>query len=436
MAMETIKRMAAVAALMGGLVLSAMAADPEFVDGIAAVVNSEVITRKELHDRVEMAVRQLSRQGTQLPSQDIIERQVMERLILEKAQLQMARESGLNVDDESLGRAIERIASSNQLSMQAFRDVLMRDGIDWNEFRENIRNEILLARLREREVDSRVVVTDAEVDNFIEASRENPTSQEFNAAHILFRAPEGASPQQLAELRERAESVLARLQQGEDFAKLAASFSDAQDALSGGELGWRTGERLPTLFADALAGMQPGQVSPVLRSPGGFHIVKLLERRGGEIAGPDKVTQTHARHILIKTSELIDDDDAQRRLLALRERVVRGGTPFDELARVHSADLSAAKGGDLGWLYPGDTVPPFERAMDELTPGEVSEPGRTPFGWHLIQVIERRVEDVSDERKRNAARNALKARKADEAFEDWLRQLRDRSFVDLRNDRS
>ncbi|MCB1905774.1 MAG: peptidylprolyl isomerase [Rhodocyclaceae bacterium] len=434
--METIKRIAAAAALVGGLVLPATAAEPEFVDGIAAVVNSEVITRKELRDRVEMAVRQLSRQGTQLPPPDIIERQVMERLILEKAQLQMARESGMSVDDETLARALERIASTNRLSMTEFRGVLERDAIDWDEFRDNIRNEILIARLREREVDSRVVVTDAEVDNFIAASRDNPASQEFSAAHILFRAPEGASPQQLGELRERAEAVLARLQQGEDFAKLAASFSDAQDALSGGELGWRTGERLPTLFADALAGMQPGQVSPVLRSPGGFHIVKLLARRGGEIAGPDKVTQTHARHILIKTSELIDDADAQRRLLALRERVVRGGAGFDELARVHSSDLSAAKGGDLGWLYPGDTVPPFERAMDELEPGEVSEPVRTPFGWHLIQVLDRRVEDVSEERKRNAARNALKARKADEAFEDWLRQLRDRSFVDLRSERS
>ncbi|MCB1914704.1 MAG: peptidylprolyl isomerase [Rhodocyclaceae bacterium] len=434
--METIKRIAAIAALWGSLVLPATAVEPEFVDGIAAVVNSEIITHKELRERVAMAVRQLSRQGTQLPPQDIIERQVMERLILEKAQLQMARESGLNVDDETVARAIERIAASNRLDMQAFRDVLVRDGIDWSEFRENIRNEILMARLREREVDSKVVVTDAEVDNFIEASRENPASQEYSAAHILFRAPEAASPQQLAELRERAESVLARLHQGEDFAKLAASFSDAQDALSGGELGWRTAERLPTLFADALAGMQPGQVSSVLRSPGGFHIVKLLARRGGEIAGPDKVTQTHARHILIKTSELIDDAEARRRLRALRERVVRGGAGFDELARVHSSDLSAAKGGDLGWLYPGDTVPPFERAMDELQPGEVSEPVQSPFGWHLIQVLERRVEDVSEERRRNAARNALKSRKADEAFEDWLRQLRDRSFVDLRNDRS
>ncbi len=433
--MEMIKRLAACAALACTLA-SATAAEPEFVDGIAAVVNSDVITRKELRDRVELATRQLAKQGTQLPPADIIERQVMERLILEKAQLQMARERGLSVDDATVERAIGRIASTNRMSMADFRAALEHDAIDWNEFRENIRNDILMARLREREVDSRVVVTDAEVDNFIEANRDRLDNQEFLASHILFRAPEGASPEQLGALRQRAEQVLSRLQAGEDFAKLAASFSDAQDALSGGELGWRRADRLPTLFADVLAGLQPGQVSQVLRSPGGFHIVKLLERRGGELAGPEKVNQTHARHILIKTSEVIGDEDAKRRLEGLRERIVNGGTSFEELAKVHSADLSAAKGGDLGWLYPGDTVPQFERAMNALQPGEVSQPVQTPFGWHLIQVLERRVQDVSEERKRNVARNALKARKADEAFEDWLRQLRDRSFVELRNDRS
>lgn len=434
--MKRMLRIAAAAALWIGLVPAATAAEPLFVDGIAAVVNSEVITRKEFAERIDMAVRQLGRQGTQLPPREAIERQVMERLILERAQLQMARDSGLRVDDATLERAIERIATTNKLSVEQFRTALERDGLPWNEFRDNIRNEILIARLREREVDSQVVVTDAEVDNFIEANRDSLANQEFFAAHILFRAPEGASPEQLTELRAKAEQVLARVQAGEEFAKLAAAYSDAQDALSGGELGWRSAERLPTLFSDALRGLQPGQTSAVLRSPGGFHIVKLLDRRGGEMAGSDKVTQIHARHILIKTSEVMSDEDARQRLEGLRERIVNGGASFDELAKVHSADLSAAKGGDLGWLYPGDTVPPFERAMDGLKPGEVSQPIQTPFGWHLIQVLERRVEDVSDERKRTAARNALRARKADEAFEDWLRQLRDRSFVDLRTDRS
>ena len=412
------------------------AADPVVVDDIVAIVNSEVITQKELTERVDMASRQLEHQGTKLPARDVIERQVLERLILERAQLQMAREGGLQVDDATLQRALERIAANNRLDMDQFRAALAQDKIDWNEFRENIRNEILIARLREREVDSQVVVTDAEVDNFIEANRETLANQEFLAAHILFRAPEGASPEQLATLKARAEEALARLDAGENFATLAASYSDAQDALKGGELGWRDGERLPSLFADALRGLEPGQHSGVLRSPGGFHIVRLIDRRGGELAGPEKVSQTHARHILIKTSEVLDDAEAQRRLEGLRERIVNGAATFEELAKVHSADLSAAKGGDLGWVYPGDTVPPFERAMNALQPGEVSEPIQSPFGWHLIQVVERRVEDVSDERKRTAARNALKARKADEAFEDWLRQLRDRSFVDLRTERS
>lgn len=412
------------------------AADPVPVDTIAAVVNSEVITVKELHDRTELAIRQLRRQGTQLPARDVIERQMLERLILERAQIQMANETGIRADDATLERAMERIASSNGMTIQAFREALTRDGIDWDEFRGNIRNEILMTRLREREVDSRVVVTDAEVDNYIEANRGAQANQAFHAAHILFRAPENASPEQLATLRARAEEVAGRLAAGEDFAKLAASYSDAQDALSGGDLGWRPADRLPALFAEALGAMGTGEVSPVLRSPGGFHLVKLLERRGGEAAAPAQVAQTHARHILIKTSEVLGDSDARRRLEGLRERVVNGAADFGELAKVHSMDLSAAKGGDLGWLYPGDTVPQFERAMDALKPGETSAPVQSPFGWHLIQVLDRRTQDVSDERKRNAARNALRERKIEDAFEDWLRQLRDSTFVELRLDRS
>lgn len=412
---------------------AAVADGPVEVDRIVAVVNSEVITRAELRQRIEQVTRQLTRQGTPLPPADVLERQVLERQIMERLQIQLANETSLRVDDITLDRAIGRIADNNRLSMTEFRKALERDGIAWERFREDIRNEILLTRVREREVEGRIVISDAEVNNFL-AHPENVAGQEeYNLSHILFRAPEGASPEQLARLRAKAEDVAARVARGEAFDKLAASYSDAPDALSGGNLGWRSAERLPGLFSEAVAELKPGQVSPILRSAAGFHLVKLLDRKGGgHGAAAAQVQQTHARHILIKTSEVVSDADARRRLTDLRERIVQGGASFAELAKVHSADISAAKGGDLGWIYPGDTVPEFEQAMDALKPGEVSQPVQSPFGWHLIVVEERRVQDVSDDRKRAAARNALRERKSDEAYQDWLRQLRDRAYVEYR----
>lgn len=414
---------------------AALAAAPVEVDRIVAVVNSDAITQSDLRQRLEQVTRQLNRQGTPLPPADVLEKQVLERLIIERLQIQLANETSLRVDDVTLERAIARIADNNKLSMTEFRKALERDGLTWEGFRNEIRNEILLSRLRDREVDSRIVVSDAEVNNFL-SHPENAVGQaEYNLAHILFRAPEGASPEQLARLRAKAEDVAARIARGEPFDKLAASYSDAPDALSGGNLGWRNSERLPSLFSEAVGNLRPGEVTPILRSAAGFHIVKLLDRRGGSQSSmPAQVQQTRARHILIKTSEVVSDADAQRRLADLRERIVQGGANFADLARQYSADISASKGGDLGWIYPGDTVPDFEQAMDALKPGEISQPIKSPFGWHLIQVEDRRVQDVSDERKRAAARNALRERKSDEAFQDWLRQLRDRAYVEYRLD--
>lgn len=407
---------------------------PVEVDRIVAVVNNEVVTALQLRARVDQAVRQLQRQGVQLPPADVLERQLLERLIVERAQLQLARETSLRVDDATLERAIDRIAANNRLSAEQLREALAKDGVTWSRFRDEIRTEILLTRLREREVDSKVVVTDAEIDNFLASNPDAFSGQEFEVAHILLRAPEQASPQQIEALRARAEGVMARLRSGEDFARVAAEVSDAPDGLSGGSLGWRPLDRLPALFAEAARNMRPGETSQVLRSASGLHIVRLVDRRGGGDAAVAKLEQTRARHILIKTSEVLSDTDAEARLLGIRERVVNGAD-FGELAKASSADLSAAKGGDLGWLNPGDTVPEFERAMNALQPGEVSAPVKSPFGWHLIQVVERRVQDVTDERKRNAARAALRDRKAEEAYEDWLRQLRDSTYVDLRLER-
>lgn len=414
---------------------AALAAGPVEVDRIVAVVNSEVITLSDLRQRVAQVTRQLTRQGTTLPPTDVLEKQVLERQIMERLQLQLANETSLRVDDLTVDRAVGRIADNNKMSMTQFRQALEQDGLSWERFREEVRNEMLLTRVREREVESRIVVSDAEVSNFL-AHPENAAGQEeYNLSHILFRAPDGATPEQLARLRSKAEDVAARVARGEPFDKLAASYSDAPDALTGGNLGWRGADRLPSLFAEAVTSLKPGETTPILRSAAGFHIVRVVDRKGGGQSGvPAQVQQTRARHILIKTSEVVTDADARRRLTDLRERVVQGGANFGELARMHSADLSASKGGDLGWIYPGDTVPEFEQAMDALKPGEISQPIQSPFGWHLILVEDRRVQDVSDERKRAAARNALRERKSDEAYQDWLRQLRDRAYVEYRQE--
>jgi peptidyl-prolyl cis-trans isomerase SurA len=410
--------------------LAATAQSASLVDRIVAVVNKEVITLSELNEAVAAAERQLQRQGTSAPERPVLERQLLERLILEKAQLQMARDSGIRVDELQLDRAVQRIAQNNNMTLTDFRRVLERDGVAFDAWREDLREQILLSRLREREVDDKVQVSDSEIDLFIEDMKSQPERAEYNVSHILVRIPEQASPERLEAARARADKALAEARSGLDFASVAASYSDAPDAISGGALGWRSHERLPELFAGALAKMKAGEVSEVLRSPAGFHLLKLVERRGLDSGAP--VTQTRARHILVRTSEVVSESEARRRLLDLRERILTGGADFAALARVHSDDNSAARGGELDWIYPGDTVPDFERAMQELKPGEISQPVRTPFGYHLIQVLERRSADMSPERRRLQARQALRERKSEEAYQEWLRQLRDQAYVELR----
>ncbi len=406
--------------------------EPEPLDRIVAVVNSAVITEHELQARVTQTLRQLSRQNTPLPPRRVLERQMLERMITEKALLQLAEETNIRVDGAQLDRAITRIAQQNNLDLPAFRAALEREGVDYAAFREQIRAEIMVTRLREREVDNKISVTDAEIDNYLASPALAAAQQdEYRLAHILVTTPEGASPDRLQALKAKAEKALAELKAGADFAQVSAGYSDAQNALEGGELGWRNAAQLPDLFAGALKGLRPGQVSEVLRSPNGFHILKLLDQRG---TGKTLIIkQTRARHILIKTSEIVSDQDARNRLLQLKERI-DNGQDFAELARLHSDDLSASKGGDLGWLNPGDTVPDFERAMDALQPGQVSEPVRSPFGWHLIQALERRDQDVTQERRRLEARRAIRERKGDEAFESWVRQVRDGAYVEYRTE--
>ena len=402
------------------------------VDRIVAVVNSDAITLYELRSRTEQAVAQLRGRNVTPPPIEDFERQVLERMIYEKVQLQHAEETQMRVDDRMLEAALGRIAESNNMNATQLRSAVERDGISWSRFRDDIRKEIILSRLRDREVESRVVVTEGEIDNYLASpQRKAEQPEEYNISHILLRVPEGASPETLMRLKARADAALDAIKRGEDFARVAASYSEAQDALSGGSLGWRPADRMPQLFADMLPKLKVGEVSDIMRSPAGFHIMKVVDKRGGVGGGDGRVSQTRARHILIKTSEVLSDAEARRRLTSLKERLDNGGS-FEELARSNSQDLSAAKGGDLGWLYPGDTVPEFEKVMNALQPGQVSEPVQSPFGWHLIQVVERRVEDVSTERQRAAARMALRERKAEEVYQDWVRQLRDRAYVEIR----
>ena len=402
------------------------------VDRIVAIVNKEVITASELADAVSSAERELRRRGTMPPDRSVLERQMLERLILDKAQVQMARDTGIRVDELQLDRAVQRIAEGNRMTLAQFRSALEQDGVAFDTFRQEIRDQITLTRLREREVDDKIQVSDSEIDLFLEATKAAPSERtEYNIAHILVRVPEGASPDQVEAARLRIERAFSEARRGGDFAQLAATYSNAPEAVQGGALGWRAHDRLPEMFAGTLARMSPGDVSSPLRSPAGFHLLKLLERRSvGASEAP--IPQTRLRHILIRTSETVSENEARRRLLDLRRRIVSKEAEFGEMARVHSDDASSARGGELDWIYPGDTVPDFERAYQDLPIGAVSEPVRTPFGVHLIQVLERRSADMSVERKRLQARQVLRERKGDEAYNEWLRQLRDTTYVELR----
>jgi peptidyl-prolyl cis-trans isomerase SurA len=413
------------------------ARQPVLVDAIVAVVNTDVITMKELNDRMQIIEQRMRRQNMQVPPRDVLQKQLLERLIVNRAQMQLARDIGVRVDDVMLDRAVARIAEQNNVTVQTLRDQLERDGVSFARFREEIREEITLQRVREREVDNKLQISESEIDNFLSstASRNVETQQELNISQILVRVPENASAQQVADRKKRAEQAVEQLKSGGEFAKVAASFSDAGDALTGGELGWRSPSRLPQLFVEAVDKLSDGQIAPIVRSANGFHVLKLVGRRsvgGAKPGAASLVQQTRARHILIKVNQIVSASEARRKLVELKSRLDNDAAKFEDLARLYSNDGSASKGGDLGWIYPGDTVPEFERAMNSLKPGEVSQPIESPFGYHLIEVLERKTEELSRERQRLVARQALREQKLEEAYEDWLRQLRDRAYVEYR----
>jgi peptidyl-prolyl cis-trans isomerase SurA len=400
------------------------------IDRVVAVVNDEALTQWDINEQKRVVMGQMKTNNMTPPSPDVLEKQLLERLITERVLLQYAKETGIRVDDTQVERTLSRIAEDNKLSNDDFRKAVEREGIPFAKYRNDIRNEITVQRLREREVEGRVNVSDAEVDHLLATLDAQAGGEtEYRLAHILVIVPEQASPDQIDVRQRRAEQALSQVRSGTDFAQVAAGFSDAPDALQGGALGWRTPARLPTIFAEPVRKMKAGDVSPVLRSASGFHIVKLLDIRNRN--NPSVVEQTRLRHILVKVNETTSNDDAKIKIERIRERIQQGAK-FEDQAKANSEDASATKGGDLGWVSPGDTVPDFERAMNALKPGELSAAVRTPFGWHLIQVEERRTQDVTKEKARDQARAALRQRKSEEAFQEWVRQTRDRAYVEIR----
>ncbi len=404
----------------------------EELDRIVAIVNEDVIVWSELEERIREVRSQLTSSGTSPPPYHVLQKQVLERLIIERLQLQVADRTGIRVDDNALNAAIADMAQKNNLSLRDFRDILRRDGYDFAEFREQVRDQMRIAQVRQRNVGDRIVVSERDVDNFLaNQSNRSAPEREYHIAHILVALPEGASAEEIAQAKQRAEGIVARLRGGGDFAQTAVAMSDGQQALSGGDLGWKKTAELPTIFVPVVPNLGIGEVSNPIRSPSGFHIIKVLETRGND---QYIVNQTLARHILIRPNELISDDDARIRLEQLRARVL-GGEDFGELARSHSDDRgSAIKGGELGWLNPGSLIPRFEEVSDSLAPGEISEPFKTQFGWHIVQVMDRREHDNTEDIVRVKAREQIRERKLEEEGQGWLRQIRDSAYVEYRLD--
>lgn len=451
--------------LRGGQSEAARAELP--VDGIAAVVNQEVITVLQVQERAKELAGEMRAQRMPVPPESEMLKRALDELITQMVVAQEAQGMGLRVTDQDLQRALERVAERNGLTVAQLRSQVSRIGLDWDDYEETLKRQILFDMVRQRMADMTVRVSDADVDAFLKEREARKASGleppppppppppkprpaqplVLQIAQIFVSVPESASEAEVAELRKEIDSVRARFRKGEKFSDLAVEVSDGPEAERGGDLGVRPASGWPELFLKAARNLQPGQISGVLRSPAGFHILQVTGRAGGQPApppppppqaqpqdptGPMMVDQTKARHILIKTSTVMTDDQARQRLLNARSRIVQGGESFEDVARAVSEDNSAPLGGDLGWLNPGETVPEFERAMNRLEPGQISEPVKSPFGWHLIVVEERRTQDMADQYRRNVARQELYERRARAQFEAWLQQMRNVAFIENR----
>ena len=406
---------------------------PRTVDYIVALVNSEPVTNNEVRARLLRVEQQLTQQGAALPARAELARQVMEQLVNERAQLQQASEQGLRVDEATLARAEQSIASQNQLSVEEFRRRVAADGMDINFLRNELRNQILLQQLREREVDARVRVSENDIDDFVreQKSSSDLSSLELNLSHILVRVPESATLEQVKALEARAQRAADRARKDEDFGTLAREYSDAPEGASGGQFGMRPADRLPEIFVSATRDLRAGEIAGPVRSPAGFHVLKLVEKRQAGL--PDvNVTQTRASHILLRPGPQLSQNDAVVRLTQYREQIASGKASFEALAREHSQDGSASAGGDLGWASPGQFVPEFEEAMNGLRPGAMSFPVVSRFGVHLIRVDERRQMKLSDREQREIVRGLVREKKAADALESWAQDLRSRAYVEYR----
>ncbi|MGD9832521.1 MAG: peptidylprolyl isomerase [Piscinibacter sp.] len=400
-------------------------------DYIVAVVNQELVTASELQTRINRVREDAARQRASLPPDDQLRREVLDVLIDERVQLTHARDSGTRIDDAELDRAVNNVAVQNQITMAQLRERLRREGIDYARFRNNVRDQLLTERVREREVQSRIRVTDAEIDALLDQRRAAASANaEYNIAQILVTVPEGASAEEIARRRERAESAKKRVAAGEAFEAVAREISEDPNRAAGGVLGMRSADRLPDVFVEVVKKLGSGEVAPeLLRTGAGFHLLKLVDKREGDAF---RITQTRARHILLRPSAQLSAEAAQRRLAGFREQIESGRATFEALARENSEDGSAAAGGDLGWTSPGTFVPEFEEAMNRLAINGLSEPVVSRFGVHLIQVTERRNVTLDIKQQREQARNVLRERKFDEAYEEWLRELRARAYIELR----
>lgn len=403
------------------------------LDRIIATVNNDVITKTELDKRIQLLKKQLKENKTQLPPESVFRKQVLERLIMEQVQLQLAKRRGIRVNDETINRVITNIASENKLSLDKFRKVLAKDGVSFAEFRENIKSNIIMERLKGQIVDKEVTITTQEVNNYLSKTVQHGGRQtEYKLSHILITIPEAASPEQIKKSQDKAEKVLKKLKQGADFAKTAIANSHGQGALKGGKMDWLKAGQLPTLFTDIVTKMKRGQLSQLIRSPSGFHIVKLENKRSKN--NKRIVQQTLVRHILLKTNAVTSDQQAKQKLEKIRSRI-KAGEDFAKQAKAQSDDKgSASDGGSLGWNNPGKFVPAFEKEMAKLKQGELSPVFRSRFGWHLLQVMSRRKHDDSDKHKRAQLQQMIHKRKANEVVDNWLRRIRDEAYVEYHLD--
>ncbi len=423
---KTIKH--ALIILMSLASFTVLAAD--YLDGIAAIVEDDIILDSELVSEVRNVAQRLQTNKVQLPTKQVLYEQVLERLIVDKLQLQLAKKVGINVTDENVNASLRNIARQNKLDFASFKAELIKEGLSFEDFKANVHKEIMINQLRNREIGGRLRVSKQEVEHFLETqmSREDLTVQ-YLLGHILLGVSESASAAEIQEQQQKAVEVVTKLRAGNDFKQMAVSVSTGANALQGGDLGWRTLDKVPSLFVDVVKTLVTGDISEPIRSPSGFHILKVMETNGVK---SHVITETHVRHILIKTNEIVSDEEARQRLEAIAARIEEGDD-FSDLAKANSADTgSAIKGGDLSWVMPGLLVPKFEQAMTALALNELSPPIQTQFGWHLIQVLERRSKDNSKEHKYNEARDVLRQQKIEEQTELWLRRLRDEAYVDVR----